>query len=88
MEPWLLHRLGAVAFISVFEIVLIVKIWRGLNRGSVSLTFGNRVAGEDYTYLKAHRDEIPVLFWGIIAFLVGTAVVLAAIGYVVARFLT
>jgi len=88
MEPWLLHRLGAVTFISVLELIVIIKIWRGLNRGSVSLTFGDRVAGGDYTYLKAHRDEIPVLFWGIIVFLVGTAVVLAALGYVVARFLT
>jgi hypothetical protein len=88
MEPWLLHRLGAVAFIAVFEIMLLVKIGRGLNRGSVSLTFGNRVAGEDYTYLKAHRDEIPVLYWGIIAFLGGCVVVLAAIGVVVGRYLT
>ncbi len=82
--PWTTDRLGGTAISGAIELFLVIKIWRALRRGTVSVTFGDRQPGDSYTHLKAHRDELPVFYWLLVGVLVLGALVVAGIVWIIA----
>jgi hypothetical protein len=84
MAPWTIDRLGGTAISGAIELFLLVKIWRALSRGTVSVTFGNRTPSDSFLHLKAHRNELPVFYWILLAVLVLGAIVVAAIVAIIA----
>jgi hypothetical protein len=89
MTPWTIDRLGGTALTSVIELFLLWKIWKSLRRGSVSVTFGDKMPGESYLYLAAERETLPVYYWLLVALLVLFAIAVGgAIGLIAGGFIS
>jgi hypothetical protein len=89
MAPWTTDRLVGTAITGAIELLLVFKIWRSLQRGTVSVTFGDRVPVDSFLHLKAHRDELPVFYWILVGLLVlGAALVAGIVALVAGGFVT